>query len=275
MRALPLAHRVLAVTLKYWHQQVTSTGDWWDFEETPAGFRRVYREEQDVVIDPHYFHPTEETAPTSDPVCAKCGKGPHGLSYESYPGRELSVPITEDGAKMPPVPQAVGDHGGAGWQRDFSRAGGWAQEKVARMDAVVRENAPLNTEDILPAPSPRYDPREQDIVLEVFAHMLRSVTKDGGRKRAAGVKPPWWRDNAHRAAIFSHLNKYEHGERRDPESGAHPFVHLAWRALAIAYQETYGKVDPANPAWPLIGNCVMCGEHRVQCRLTLGPAGSR
>ena len=91
-----------------------------------------------------------------------------------------------------------------------------------------------------------YDASEQDIVTEVFTAMLRSVTKDGGRKRAAGTKPPWWRDENHRAAIFSHLNKLEHGERMDPDSGAHPYIHLAWRALAIAYQETFGKVDPVT-----------------------------
>jgi hypothetical protein len=95
-----------------------------------------------------------------------------------------------------------------------------------------------------------YDSSEQDVLMTVFAKMLRSTTKDGGRKRAAGLKPPWWRDNGHKAAIFSHLNKREHGELVDPDSGVHPYVHLAWRALAIAYQETYGQVDPVeNSSW--------------------------
>lgn len=89
-----------------------------------------------------------------------------------------------------------------------------------------------------------YNRLEQDVVLETFTKMLREVTKDGGRKRAAGEKPPWWEDQSHEAAIFSHLNKWKHGEKVDKDSGVHPFVHLAWRALAIAYQETYGKVDP-------------------------------
>ena len=89
-------------------------------------------------------------------------------------------------------------------------------------------------------------PDEQAVLLDVFMGMLRAATADGGRKRAAGTKPPWWRDPSHRAAIFSHLNRYEHGERVDPDSGAHPFVHLAWRALSVAYQETYGKVDPGD-----------------------------
>lgn len=93
-----------------------------------------------------------------------------------------------------------------------------------------------------------YDASEQDIIIDTFAQMLRSATSDGGRKRAAGLKPPWYIDGAHEAAIFSHLNKWKHGEVRDPDSGAHPLVHLAWRALAIAYQESFGKHDPrVNP----------------------------
>lgn len=89
-----------------------------------------------------------------------------------------------------------------------------------------------------------YDATEQDVVVKVFAEMLWAVTRDGGKKRATGTKPPWWRDTSHEAAIFSHLDKWKHDERRDKDSGSHPLVHLAWRALAIAYQETYGKVDP-------------------------------
>lgn len=89
-----------------------------------------------------------------------------------------------------------------------------------------------------------YDPTEQDVVLAIFIELLRSATKDGGRKRAAGIKPPWWGDN-HERAMGSHLGKWLNGELVDPDSGAHPLVHLAWRALAIAYQETQGKVDPA------------------------------
>ena len=90
----------------------------------------------------------------------------------------------------------------------------------------------------------RYDSREQVALLDEFCDMLEQVTADGGRKRARGTKEPWWRDTEHEAAIFSHLNKWKHGETQDPDSGAHPLVHLAWRALAIAYQETAGQVDP-------------------------------
>lgn len=79
---------------------------------------------------------------------------------------------------------------------------------------------------------------EQTEILDTFLGMLRSVTADGGRKRAAGLKPSWKVDTSHEAAIFSHLNKWKHGEKVDPDSGAHPLVHLAWRALAIAWQES-------------------------------------
>ena len=89
-----------------------------------------------------------------------------------------------------------------------------------------------------------YDASEQDVLARVFAQMLRACTVDGGRKRAAGLKVPWWRDPEHEAAIFSHLNAWYHGVVQDADSGAHPLVHLAFRALCIAYQETYGKRDP-------------------------------
>lgn len=95
-----------------------------------------------------------------------------------------------------------------------------------------------------PQPAGDVPPTEGVRVLLTFNAMLREVTKDGSRKRHAGLKPPWWRDEDHEPAIYSHLNKWKHGHRRDPDSGAHPLVHLAWRALAIAYQETYGCVDP-------------------------------
>jgi hypothetical protein len=88
--------------------------------------------------------------------------------------------------------------------------------------------------------------REREVVLETFTGLLAKVTGDGSVKRQRGEKPPWWRDGSHEAAIFSHLNKWKHGEKVDKDSGSHPLVHLAWRALAIAYQETAGKIDPAN-----------------------------
>ena len=99
-------------------------------------------------------------------------------------------------------------------------------------------------EDSVTVTASTYDPTEQDVLIRVFSDMLRTVTKDGGRKRASGLKPGWYADPEHEAAIYSHLSKWKHGETVDVDSGAHPLVHLAWRSLAIAYQETYGKRDP-------------------------------
>lgn len=79
---------------------------------------------------------------------------------------------------------------------------------------------------------------EQAEVLAEFCELLMTASRDGGKKRAAGLKPGWKIDGSHFPAVFSHLNKYMHGERVDADSGAHPLVHLAWRALAVAYQET-------------------------------------
>ncbi len=67
--------------------------------------------------------------------------------------------------------------------------------------------------------------------------MLQSVTKDGGQKRAAGLKPSWKEDTSHEPAVFSHWNKYKHGELVDEGSGTHPLVHGAWRMLALAWQD--------------------------------------
>ena len=91
-----------------------------------------------------------------------------------------------------------------------------------------------------------YDAQEQTDVLVVFMALLAKVTRDGGQKRARGEKPPWWRDDSHEAAIFSHLAKWKKDMNTDPDSGAHPLVHAGWRCLAIAYQETRGKRDPAD-----------------------------
>jgi hypothetical protein len=102
------------------------------------------------------------------------------------------------------------------------------------------------TDDAVAEPPTDTPPaNEQEVVLAVFTDMLKGATGDGSRKRHAGLKPPWWRDRTHEPAIFSHLSKWKHGELVDKDSGAHPLIHLAWRALAIAYQETHGLVDPA------------------------------
>jgi len=79
--------------------------------------------------------------------------------------------------------------------------------------------------------SERYD------VLKRFMEELKKATGDGSKKRQAGEKPPWHVDKSHELAIYSHLYKWKKGEKFDGHSGAHPLVHLAWRALAIACQE--------------------------------------
>lgn len=79
-----------------------------------------------------------------------------------------------------------------------------------------------------------------------FAEMLEMVSKDGDGKRRTGTIPsPWWRDDRHFWKIFNHIARYLRGEKADPDSGAHPMAHVAWRALCVAYQETQGKVNPA------------------------------
>lgn len=78
---------------------------------------------------------------------------------------------------------------------------------------------------------------EQAEVLGQFHEMLRVVTADGGRKRAAGTKVSWKIDTGHTAAIFSHLAKWLRGDKKDEDSGISPLVHLAWRALSLAAQE--------------------------------------
>lgn len=71
-----------------------------------------------------------------------------------------------------------------------------------------------------------------------FVDELLKVTADGSKKRSSGAKRPWHLDDEHEGAIFSHLTKWKRGELVDPDSGAHPLVHAAWRCLAIACQET-------------------------------------
>jgi hypothetical protein len=86
--------------------------------------------------------------------------------------------------------------------------------------------------------------QEREMVLAVFYCLLCGATGDGSQKRKSGEKPPWYKDDSHEAAIFSHLNKWKHGERVDPDSLEHPLVHAAWRCLAIAYQEGVSKTKP-------------------------------
>jgi hypothetical protein len=90
--------------------------------------------------------------------------------------------------------------------------------------------------------------------------MLRVATGDGGRKRAAGEKPSWKVDQEHEAAVWSHISKWKHGEKHDADSGAHPLVHLAWRALAIAWQEMKEEEAglSAEAEKHLAKNCTIC-----------------
>jgi hypothetical protein len=109
----------------------------------------------------------------------------------------------------------------------------------------MTEKDPSNPAGLITYMEAEYDPSEQDLLMHCFMEMLWAATGDGGKKRAAGTKPPWWRDPGHGAAFDRHFQRWaEEGEKTDKDSGAHPLVHAAWRALAIAYQETYGKVDP-------------------------------
>lgn len=87
--------------------------------------------------------------------------------------------------------------------------------------------------------------QERTDILTRFCDELAKVTRDGSKKRQSGSKPPWYVDNQHEGAIFSHLTKWKRGELVDPDSGAHPLVHLAWRALAIACKES-GNVPKDN-----------------------------
>ena len=91
------------------------------------------------------------------------------------------------------------------------------------------------------------DGNEQRETTALFASMLGECSKDGGRKLAQGDKVPWQVDYTHEAAIFSHLDKWKHGLLIDEDSGQHPLVHLAWRALAIAWQETHDHGPSHDP----------------------------
>lgn len=79
---------------------------------------------------------------------------------------------------------------------------------------------------------------EQEDVLARFMEELRKPLGDGAQKRARGDKPPWYEDDSHEAAVFSHLRKWKAGELVDSDSGAHPLVHASCRLLMIACRET-------------------------------------
>jgi hypothetical protein len=66
------------------------------------------------------------------------------------------------------------------------------------------------------------------------------ATADGGKKREAGTKPPWQIDPGHQSAMYRHLGRWWlDPEGVDSDSGAHHLVAVAWRALALAWQQTH------------------------------------
>ena len=78
---------------------------------------------------------------------------------------------------------------------------------------------------------------EQREILALFTEMLRLPTADGGKKRAAGTKPHWKSDDSHEDAAWRHARRKLDGDVYDEDSGAHAYIHAAWRFLAVAYQE--------------------------------------
>ncbi len=79
-----------------------------------------------------------------------------------------------------------------------------------------------------------------------FADLLRGPSGDGANKRARGEKPHWKVDT-HKDAMYRHLARWEKGQAYDADSGCHHLVHMAWRALAIAYQEMSAELPFDSP----------------------------
>ena len=88
---------------------------------------------------------------------------------------------------------------------------------------------------------------ETEDILVKFTELLTGPTGDGSNKRAAGTKEHWTVDDTHYDAMLRHLGRYWNGERVDADSGCHPLVHLAWRALALAYQQTQTHKETQIP----------------------------
>jgi hypothetical protein len=76
---------------------------------------------------------------------------------------------------------------------------------------------------------------EQYEILGIYLDLLAQATGDGAAKRAAGTKPLWKDDPDHLAAAYRHLDPSR--ERYDKDSGAHKYVHGAWRLLGVAWQD--------------------------------------
>ena len=80
-------------------------------------------------------------------------------------------------------------------------------------------------------------PDEGSQILTEFAKLLALPVSDGQRKRAKGTKPSWKVDQDHEPALWRHLGRWKAGELVDPDSGAHPLTHAAFRCLALAWQD--------------------------------------
>jgi hypothetical protein len=89
-------------------------------------------------------------------------------------------------------------------------------------------------------PLASYDPREQLEIEEAFLELLRAATVDGAKKRKAGKKVSWKYDQQHLNAFHRHVGRvYLDPGGVDTDSGASHWVAVAWRALALAWQETH------------------------------------
>jgi predicted secreted Zn-dependent protease len=79
-------------------------------------------------------------------------------------------------------------------------------------------------------------PQEVIETFDELACMMIPVLMDGWRKRSAGTKPHWKQDKHYRS-MMRHIYRYNSGELVDKDSGCHPLVHTAVRAMMIAGQE--------------------------------------
>jgi hypothetical protein len=132
------------------------------------------------------------------------------------------------------------------------------------VDVVLdREEPPARPEETVSFKIIKADEwvQERADVLRRFQEELSKATGDGSKKRQAGEKPPWHKDNSHEGAIFSHITKWKRGEKVDPDSGAHPLVHAAWRCLAIACQES-GNIPGSEGLTSLGGPGVQVAPER-------------
>lgn len=88
---------------------------------------------------------------------------------------------------------------------------------------------------------------EVEEILNTFVGLLAVPTADGQAKRKIG-KPHWKVDPDHEAAMRRHWDRYERGETADQDNGCHPLVAVAWRALALAWQEEEQWPKPPSSA---------------------------